>query len=351
MNSFANASLLITGGTGSFGHAALFRFLQTDMKEIRIFSRDEKKQHDLRNEIGFRFPDAAGKVRFFLGDVRDAASVQSAMYGVDYVFHAAALKQVPACEAFPLEAVKTNVLGTENVLNAALSAGVRSVVCLSTDKAAYPVSAMGMTKALMEKLVIAKAQTIAQEKMRICCTRYGNILCSRGSVIPLWIEQIQNGDPITVTDEQMTRFIMSPDEAIDLVQFAFTEGASGDIFVKKASACTVLTQAEAVCELFQVDRTFIRRIGTRPGEKLYETLLTEEEARRAEDCGAYYRVPNLEKNDNSSLVRASETGGEFTSANVPLLSVEQCKQKLLALPYIREAMRKSGLHPAAIEQK
>ena len=258
MNFFTNKTLLITGGTGSFGNAVLNRFLKTDIGEIRIFSRDEKKQDDMRHEFQAKMPEVAEKIKFYIGDVRDIASVRNAMHGVDYIFHAAALKQVPSCEFFPIEAVKTNVLGTENVLTAAIEAGVKNIVCLSTDKAAYPVNAMGTSKAMMEKVIVAKSRTVSPEKTKICCTRYGNVMCSRGSVIPLWIDQIRARKPITITDPTMTRFIMSLEEAVDLVLFAFEHGESGDILVQKAPACTIQTQAEAVCELFGGDKNNIK---------------------------------------------------------------------------------------------
>ena len=250
MSLFTGKTLLITGGTGSFGNAVLNRFLKTDIGEIRVFSRDEKKQDDMRHEFQAKMPEVSDKISFYIGDVRDLQSVKNAMHGVDYIFHAAALKQVPSCEFFPIEAVKTNVIGTENVLTAAIDEGVKTVICLSTDKAAYPVNAMGTSKAMMEKVIVAKSRTVSPEKTKICCTRYGNVMCSRGSVIPLWIEQIRNGEPITVTEPSMTRFIMSLDEAVDLVVFAFEHGESGDILVQKAPACTIETQAKAVCELF-----------------------------------------------------------------------------------------------------
>ena len=265
MSQFTNKTLLITGGTGSFGNAVLNRFLATDIGEIRIFSRDEKKQDDMRHEFQAKMPEVADKIKFYIGDVRDIQSVRNAMHGVDYIFHAAALKQVPSCEFFPIEAVKTNVLGTENVLTAAIEAGVKNIVCLSTDKAAYPVNAMGTSKAMMEKVIVAKSRTVSPEKTKICCTRYGNVMCSRGSVIPLWIEQIRNGNPITLTEPTMTRFIMSLDEAVDLVLFAFEHGESGDILVQKAPACTIQTQAEAVCELFGGNKEDIKIIGIRHG--------------------------------------------------------------------------------------
>ena len=342
MNHFSGKTLLITGGTGSFGNAVLNRFLQTDIGEIRILSRDEKKQDDMRHEFQTRMPDVAEKIKFFIGDVRDVASVKNAMYGVDYIFHAAALKQVPSCEFFPIEAVKTNVLGTENVLNAAIEAGVRNVVCLSTDKAAYPVNAMGTSKAMMEKVIVAKSRTVPAEKTKICCTRYGNVMCSRGSVIPLWIDQIKAGKPITITNPAMTRFIMSLDEAVDLVLFAFEYGTTGDILVQKAPACTIETLAKAVTELFDPGHE-IRTIGIRHGEKMYETLLTNEECANAIDLGAFYRVPsdkrglNYDKYFKEGDVERNPLT-EFNSNNTQLLDVEQVKQKLLALTYIREQL-------------
>lgn len=289
MTPFTNKTLLITGGTGSFGNAVLNRFLRTDIGEIRIFSRDEKKQDDMRHEFQTRIPEAAEKIKFYIGDVRDLQSVRGAIHGVDYIFHAAALKQVPSCEFFPMEAMRTNVIGTDNVLTAAIEAGVKSVICLSTDKAAYPINAMGMSKALEEKVAIAKSRTSGRTK--ICCTRYGNVMCSRGSVIPLWIDQIRNGQPITLTEPKMTRFIMSLEEAVDLVLFAFEHGENGDLLIQKAPACTIQTQAEAVCELFGGRKENIKVIGIRHGEKMYETLLTNEECARAIDMGNFYRVP------------------------------------------------------------
>ena len=290
MSVFKDKTLMITGGTGSFGNAVLNGFLETDIKEIRIFSRDEKKQDDMRHEFQAKMPEASNKIKFFIGDVRDLASVKNAMHGVDYIFHAAALKQVPSCEFFPIEAVKTNVLGTENVLTAAIEEGVKSVICLSTDKAAYPVNAMGTSKAMMEKVIVAKSRTVDPEKTKICCTRYGNVMCSRGSVIPLWIEQIKAGNPITITEPSMTRFIMSLEEAVDLVLFAFENGTSGDILVQKAPACTIEVLAKAVTELFAPGHE-IKVIGIRHGEKMYETLLTNEECANAIDMGEFYRVP------------------------------------------------------------
>ena len=345
MSQFENKNLLITGGTGSFGNAVLNRFLATDIGEIRIFSRDEKKQDDMRHEFQVKMPEVADKIKFYIGDVRDIQSVRNAMHGVDYIFHAAALKQVPSCEFFPIEAVKTNVLGTENVLTAAIEAGVKNVVCLSTDKAAYPVNAMGTSKAMMEKVVLAKARTTKTTK--ICCTRYGNVMCSRGSVIPLWIDQIRSGNPITVTDGKMTRFIMSLDEAVDLVLFAFEHGESGDILVQKAPACTIQTQAEAVCELFGGDKKNIKTIGIRHGEKMYETLLTNEECANAIDLGDFYRVPcdkrglNYDKYFNTGDVERN-TLTEFNSNNTKLLSVEETKAKIASLKYIQDELAKEG---------
>ncbi len=348
MSSFTGKTLLITGGTGSFGNAVLNRFLRTDIGEIRVFSRDEKKQDDMRHEFQVKMPDVADKIKFYIGDVRDLASVKNAMHGVDYIFHAAALKQVPSCEFFPIEAVKTNVLGTENVLTAAIEAGVKNVVCLSTDKAAYPVNAMGTSKAMMEKVIVAKSRTVAEEKTKICCTRYGNVMCSRGSVIPLWIEQIKNGNPITITDGTMTRFIMSLDEAVDLVLFAFENGTTGDILVQKAPACTIQTQAEAVCELFGGDKNAIKVIGIRHGEKMYETLLTNEECANAIDMGNFYRVPSDKRGLNydkyfkdGDIERNPLT--EFNSHNTELLDVEQVKEKLLTLQYIRDELDAMGI--------
>ena len=341
MLSFDGKRLLITGGTGSFGNAVLNRFLNTDIGEIRIFSRDEKKQDDMRHEIQVKMPEVADKVSFYIGDVRDLASVKNAMHGVDYIFHAAALKQVPSCEFFPIEAVKTNVLGTENVLTAAIEEGVESVICLSTDKAAYPVNAMGTSKAMMEKVIVAKART--SKKTKICCTRYGNVMCSRGSVIPLWIDQIKAGNPITITDGSMTRFIMSLEEAVDLVLFAFEHGEPGDILVQKAPACTIQTQAEAVCELFDGDKSNIKTIGIRHGEKMYETLLTNEECANAIDMGDFYRVPcdkrglNYDKYFSKGDVERN-TLTEFNSNNTQLLTVEQTKEKIASLAYIQERL-------------
>ena len=344
MSMFKNKTLLITGGTGSFGNAVLNRFLETDIGEIRIFSRDEKKQDDMRHEFQQKMPEVAGKIKFFIGDVRDIASVKNAMHGVDYIFHAAALKQVPSCEFFPIEAVKTNVLGTENVLTAAVEAGVKNVVCLSTDKAAYPVNAMGTSKAMMEKVVVAKSRNVDPKKTTISCTRYGNVMCSRGSVIPLWIEQIRAGKPITVTETSMTRFIMSLEEAVDLVLFAFSNAENGDIMVQKAPACTIEVLAKAVKELFDKEnKSEIKVIGIRHGEKMYETLLTNEECAGAIDMGNFYRVPadkrdlNYDKYFKEGNVERVNLS-EFNSNNTALLTVEEVKEKLLELSYIRNEL-------------
>ena len=343
---FSGKTLMITGGTGSFGNAVLNRFLKTDIGEIRVFSRDEKKQDDMRHEFQAKMPEVADKIKFYIGDVRDLASVKNAMHGVDYIFHAAALKQVPSCEFFPIEAVKTNVLGTENVLTAAIDEGVKTVICLSTDKAAYPVNAMGTSKAMMEKVIVAKSRTVDPSKTKICCTRYGNVMCSRGSVIPLWIDQIRAGKPVTITDPTMTRFIMSLDEAVDLVLFAFEHGTSGDILVQKAPACTIETQAKAVLELFdKKGESEIKIIGIRHGEKMYETLLTNEECANAIDMGNFYRVPsdkrglNYDKYFNEGNAERN-TLTEFNSHNTELLNVEQVKEKLLTLEYIRDELNK-----------
>lgn len=343
MTSFTNATLLITGGTGSFGNAVLNRFLQTDIGEIRIFSRDEKKQDDMRHEFQAKMPEVADKIKFYIGDVRDLQSVRSAMHGVDYIFHAAALKQVPSCEFFPMEAMRTNVIGTDNVLTAAIEAGVKSVICLSTDKAAYPINAMGMSKALEEKVAIAKSRTSGATK--ICCTRYGNVMCSRGSVIPLWIDQIRSGDPITVTEPSMTRFIMSLEEAVELVLFAFEHGENGDLLIQKAPACTIQTQAEAVCELFGGQKENIKVIGIRHGEKMYETLLTNEECARAIDMGNFYRVPADSRGLNydkyfSDGDETRNTLSEFNSNNTRILNVAETKAKIARLAYIQAELAK-----------
>ena len=345
MSLFANKTLLITGGTGSFGNAVLNRFLKTDIGEIRIFSRDEKKQDDMRHEFQAKMPEVADKIKFYIGDVRNLESCRGAMHGVDYIFHAAALKQVPSCEFFPMEAVRTNVIGTDNVLTAAIEAGVEAVICLSTDKAAYPINAMGITKALEEKVAIAKSRNSG--KTKICCTRYGNVMCSRGSVIPLWIEQIESGNPITVTEPSMTRFIMSLDEAVDLVLFAFEHGENGDLLIQKAPACTIKTQAEAVCELFGGKKEEIKVIGIRHGEKIYETLLTNEECAKAVDMGNFYRVPadNRGLNYDKYFKEGDEkrnTLTEFNSNNTRILDVAETKAKIASLQYIKDELAKVG---------
>ena len=345
MSIFKDKTLMITGGTGSFGNAVLTRFLRTDIGEIRIFSRDEKKQDDMRHEYQAKYPDVAHKIKFYIGDVRSLQSCKSAMPGVDYIFHAAALKQVPSCEFFPMEAVKTNVIGTDNVLTAAIEAGVKAVICLSTDKAAYPINAMGITKAIEEKIAVAKSRYSGGTK--ICCTRYGNVMCSRGSVIPLWIDQIRNGNPITLTEPTMTRFIMSLEEAVDLVLFAFEHGQNGDILVQKAPACTIQTQAEAVCELFGGRKEDIKVIGIRHGEKLYETLLTNEECAKAEDLGDFYRVPADNRGLNyDKYFKEGETDrntlSEFNSNNTRMLTVEETKAKIAALEYIQKELTGEG---------
>ena len=341
MSIFKDKVLMITGGTGSFGNAVLNRFLTTDIKEIRIFSRDEKKQDDMRHEYQAKHPEVAHKIKFYIGDVRSLESCRGAMPGVDYIFHAAALKQVPSCEFFPMEAVKTNVIGTDNVLTAAIEYKVKSVICLSTDKAAYPINAMGITKAIEEKIAVAKSRFSGETK--ICCTRYGNVMCSRGSVIPLWIEQIRKGNPITLTEPSMTRFIMSLEEAVNLVLFAFEHGQNGDILVQKAPACTIQTQAEAVCELFGGKKEEIKVIGIRHGEKMYETLLTNEECAKAEDMGDFYRVPadNRGLNYDKYFKEGDEkrvTLTEFNSNNTRLLNVEETKAKIAALEYIQNEL-------------
>ena len=345
MSIFAGKTLMITGGTGSFGNAVLNRFLRTDIGEIRIFSRDEKKQDDMRHEYQAKYPDVAHKIKFFIGDVRSLQSYKNAMPGVDYIFHAAALKQVPSCEFFPMEAVKTNVIGTDNVLTAAIEAGVGSVICLSTDKAAYPINAMGITKAIEEKIAVAKSRYSG--KTKICCTRYGNVMCSRGSVIPLWIDQIRNGNPITLTEPKMTRFIMSLEEAVDLVLFAFEHGQNGDILVQKAPACTIQTQAEAVCELFGGKKEEIKVIGIRHGEKMYETLLTKEECAKAEDMGNFYRVPADNRGLNYDMFfKEGDTKRaeieEFNSDNTYRLNLEETKAKIGALEYIKKELNGEG---------
>ena len=340
---FTGKTLMITGGTGSFGNAVLNRFLKTDIGEIRIFSRDEKKQDDMRHEFQAKMPEVADKIKFYIGDVRDLQSVKGAMHGVDYIFHAAALKQVPSCEFFPMEAVRTNVIGTDNVLTAAIEEGVECVICLSTDKAAYPINAMGITKAIEEKVSVAKSRMSG--KTKICCTRYGNVMCSRGSVIPLWIDQIKSGNPITITEGSMTRFIMSLEEAVDLVLFAFEHGENGDLLIQKAPACTIQTQAEAVCELFGGKKEDIKVIGIRHGEKMYETLLTNEECAKAVDMGNFYRVPadNRGLNYDKYFKEGDEkrnTLTEFNSNNTRRLNLEETKEKIASLSYIQEELAK-----------
>lgn len=363
MSIFKDKVLMITGGTGSFGNAVLNRFLCTDIGEIRIFSRDEKKQDDMRHEYQAKMPEVAGKIKFYIGDVRNKSTLKTAMKGVDYIFHAAALKQVPSCEFFPMEAVKTNVIGTDNVLETAIDAGVKCVICLSTDKAAYPINAMGISKALEEKIAVAKSRNSGTydengqfQGTKICCTRYGNVMCSRGSVIPLWIDQIRNGNPITLTEPKMTRFIMSLEEAVDLVLFAFEHGQNGDILVQKAPACTIRTQAEAVCELFgeqaggalkgkgaQGLKEAIKVIGIRHGEKMYETLLTNEECAKAEDMGNFYRVPadNRGLNYDKYFKEGDEMRNvltEFNSDNTLRLNLEETKVKIASLEYIKSEL-------------
>lgn len=333
---FEGETLLITGGTGSFGHAVLNRFLKTNIKEIRIFSRDEKKQDDMRHQYN------DDTIKYYIGDVRNLQSLKDAMHGVDYVFHAAALKQVPSCEFFPIEAVKTNVIGTDNVLTAAIEEGVKKVICLSTDKAAYPINAMGTSKAMMEKVFVAKSRTVDPEKTLICGTRYGNVMCSRGSVIPLFIEQIKSGQALTITEPKMTRFIMSLEEAVELVLFAFEHAENGDIMVQKAPACTIEVLAQAVRELFHADNE-IKIIGIRHGEKMYETLLTNEECAHAIDMGEFFRVPadkrdlNYDKYFKEGDQKRTELT-EFNSDNTELLNVRQVKEKLLSLEYIRNEL-------------
>ena len=351
MSVFESKVLLITGGTGSFGNAVLNRFLRTDIGEIRIFSRDEKKQDDMRHDFQARMPEVANKIKFYIGDVRNKSTLKYAMQNVDYVFHAAALKQVPSCEFFPMEAVKTNVIGTDNVLDAAIAAGVKCVICLSTDKAAYPINAMGITKAIEEKIAVAKSRLSGDTK--ICCTRYGNVMCSRGSVIPLWIDQIRKGNPITLTEPKMTRFIMSLEEAVDLVLFAFEHGNNGDIMVQKAPACTIQTQAEAVRDLFKhqaphsgldpESQPEIKVIGIRHGEKMYETLLTKEEAAKAIDMGNFYAVPADNRDLNyDKFFKEGDTKRatieEFNSNNTRRLNLEETKAKIASLTYIQNEL-------------
>ena len=341
MSLFTNKTLMITGGTGSFGNAVLNRFLKTDIGEIRIFSRDEKKQDDMRHEFQVKMPEVADKIKFYIGDVRDLQSAKNAMHGVDYIFHAAALKQVPSCEFFPMEAVKTNIIGTDNVLTAAIDEGVESVICLSTDKAAYTINCMGISKALEEKVAVARSRNSG--KTKICCTRYGNVMCSRGSVIPLWIDQIKAGNPITITEPNMTRFIMSLEEAVDLVLFAFEHGENGDLLIKKAPACTIKTQAEAICELFGGDKNNIKTIGIRHGEKMYETLLTNEECAHAVDMGDFYRVPadNRGLNYDKYFKEGDEernTLTEFNSNNTRRLNLEETINTISNLEYIKQRL-------------
>ena len=342
MSIFKDETLMITGGTGSFGNAVLNRFLRTDIGEIRIFSRDEKKQDDMRHEYQAKMPDVANKIKFYIGDVRNKSTLKYAMKGVDYIFHAAALKQVPSCEFFPMEAVKTNVIGTDNVLDVAISEGVKCVICLSTDKAAYPINAMGISKALEEKVAVAKSRYSGDTK--ICCTRYGNVMCSRGSVIPLWIDQIRQGNPITITEPAMTRFIMSLEEAVDLVLFAFEHGENGDILVQKAPACTIQTQAEAVCELFGGKKEDIKVIGIRHGEKMYETLLTNEECAKSVDMGNFYRIPvdNRTLNYDKFFTEGDAkrvTLSEFNSENTKRMNLEETKAKIASLEYIQNELK------------
>ena len=343
MSQFKNKILMITGGTGSFGNAVLERFLQTEIKEIRIFSRDELKQDNMRHEYQAKYPEFSNKLKFYIGDVRDINSIKNAMYGVDYVYHAAALKQVPSCEFFPIEAVKTNIIGTENVLTAAIECEVKRVVCLSTDKAAYPVNAMGTSKAMMEKVIVAKSRTVDPEKTSIMCTRYGNVLASRGSVVPLFINQIKQGKELTVTEPSMTRFVMTLEEAVNLVLFAFEYGESGDIFVQKAPACTIGVLAQAVKELFHVDNK-VKVIGIRHGEKMYETLLTDEECANAIDMGDFYKVPvdkrglNYDKYFSEGLKETQLS--QFNSDNAKEMTVEEVKAKLLEVSLVREELTK-----------
>ncbi len=334
---FKNKILLITGGTGSFGNAAMERFLKTDLKEIRIFSRDEKKQEDMRSLY------KSDKLKFYIGDVRDLSSIKDAMRGVDYVFHAAALKQVPSCEFFPLEAVKTNVLGTDNVLTAAIEYGVKKVICLSTDKAAYPINAMGISKAMMERVLVAKSRTVDSAKTLICGVRYGNVMASRGSVIPLFIEQIKSGQPLTVTDPGMTRFLMKLEEAVELIVFAFENAKAGDIIIRKSPACAIGVLVQAVKELFKVDNE-IKVIGIRHGEKRYETLLTKEEHALAEDLGTFFRVPLDQRDLNYDKYfvegdRKLSTEEEYNSNNTKILNLEQVKEKLLEIEYLRKELK------------
>ncbi len=351
MSEFSGATLLITGGTGSFGTAVLRNFLQTDIGEIRIFSRDEKKQNDVRHVLQSRYPEYAAKVRFYIGDVRDPQSVADAMQDVDYIFHAAALKQVPSCEFFPMQAVKTNVIGTDNVLHAAIQARVKRIVCLSTDKAAYPINAMGISKAMMEHVALMNARVAAERGGPvICCTRYGNVMCSRGSVIPLFIDQIRAGTPITITDPRMTRFLMNLDEAVGLVRFAFRHANPGDLFVQKADSSTIGDLAKGIQNLFGDTGTII--IGTRHGEKLYETLLTREERMRAEDMGNYFRVAWDDRDLNYehffAQKQASDPGESYTSHNTQLLGVDGVVRKILTTEYVQNKLAEAGIYPENI---
>ncbi len=344
---FNGKKLLITGGTGSFGSTVLKKYLSSDVSEIRIFSRDEKKQDDMRHNLQAEYPDYANKVKFYIGDVRDPQSIKNAMYGVNYVFHAAALKQVPSCEFFPMQAVRTNIIGTDNMLQAAIDVGVERVVCLSTDKAAYPINAMGISKAMMEHVIYANARVAAERGGTvICCTRYGNVMCSRGSVIPLFIDQIKAGKPITITNPEMTRFLMNLDEAVDLVTFAFENANPGDLFIQKADASTIGTLAKAVQQLFGDTDTNI--IGTRHGEKLYETLMTREERLRAEDMGDYYRVAADSRDLNYDKFVVSghvftEANDAYTSHNTRLLSVNETVEKILTTDYVRDELKKAEI--------
>ena len=344
MSTLNGATLMITGGTGSFGNTVLKHFLTSDVGEVRIFSRDEKKQDDMRHELQAKYPDHANKVKFHIGDVRNAQSIRDAMHGVDYVFHAAALKQVPSCEFFPMEAVRTNVAGTDNMLHAAIDSGVKRVVCLSTDKAAYPINAMGISKAMMERVIYANARVAAERGGTvICCTRYGNVMCSRGSVIPLFIDQIKSGNPITITDPNMTRFLMNLDEAVDLVQFAFEHANPGDLFIQKADASTIGDLAKAVQKLFGDSGTNI--IGTRHGEKLYETLMTREGRLRSEDMGNYYRVvaDSRDLNYDKFFVKGqvhTMADEAYTSHNTKRLNVEETVKKILTADYVKDELDK-----------
>lgn len=343
MSEFASSTLLITGGTGSFGNAVLKHFLTTDIEQIRIFSRDEKKQDDMRHQLQLEYPDYANKVKFYIGDVRNKTSIVEAMHGVDFVFHAAALKQVPSCEFFPMEAVRTNIEGTDNLLHAAMDAEVKKVVCLSTDKAAYPINAMGISKAMMEHIVTANARIAAERgNTVIACTRYGNVMCSRGSVIPLFIDQIKKGQPITITNPEMTRFLMNLDEAVELVRFAFNHANPGDLFIQKSPASTIGDLAKGIQELFGDTGTNI--IGTRHGEKLYETLMTQEEAARSEDMGNYFRVfaDNRDLNYDKYIVKGEiplVQSVAYTSDNTTRLDIDGVKKKILSTDYVQAELK------------